>query len=114
MDSAIIVCQHMNKLKSKGELEESERFSLAFGISHGSVMLGIVGNDDRFSSSLISEQITASEYLKTIAWKYRALILITGTAAEQIPGFEQQYSHRLLGMMYFKNNGKKREVLRCV
>lgn len=107
LDSAIIVCQHMNKLKKQGELEESERFSLAFGISHGSVMLGIVGNDDRFSSSLISEQITASEYLKTIAWKYRALILITGTAAEQIPGFEQQYSHRLLGMMYFKTTGKR-------
>lgn len=107
LDSAIIVCQHFNKLINQGEIEEGERFRLAFGISHGPVMLGIVGNDDRFSASMLSEQITASEYLKTVAWKYRSLILITGTAAEHIPDFEQQYSHRLLGMMYFKTTGKR-------
>lgn len=107
LDSAIIACQHFNKIIKQGELEEGERCRLAFGISHGPVMLGIVGNDDRFSASMLSEQITASEYLKTIAWKYRSLILITGTAAEQIPDFEQQYSHRLIGIMYFKTTGKK-------
>lgn len=107
LDSAIIICQHFNKLINQGEIEEGERFRLAFGISHGPVMLGIVGNDDRFSASMLSEQITASEYLKTVAWKYRSLILITGTAAEQIPDFEQQYSRRLLGMMYFKTTGKR-------
>ena len=59
---------------------------LGFGISFGPVMLGIVGDKDRLSASMLSEQITAAEHLKRAAWKYRASILITGTAGSSDSG----------------------------
>ena len=106
LDSAIIICQHFNIVKKPPADREYLHPRLGFGISHGSVMLGIVGNENRLSTAMLSEHITAAEYLKEIAWKYRAHILVTGTAAAQIADFSNQYSSRLIGLLYFKASGK--------
>ncbi|MFR5602496.1 MAG: HAMP domain-containing protein [Lachnospiraceae bacterium] len=109
LDSAIIVCQHLNELSKAGETGEAEA-QIAFGISHGPVMLGIVGNDDRLATSMLSGQITMAEHLRSVGEKYRSRILITGTAAEHIPDFETQYKSRLVGIMNLKLSGRKERI----
>ena len=107
LDSAIVLCQHFHEWNRQHMVENPE-VQLGFGISYGPVMLGIVGNEERLATSMLSQQITAAEYLKSVGDKYHSRIRLTGTAAEQIPDFEQQYKSRFLGMI--KIGGKEEKL----
>ena len=108
LDSAIVICQHFHR--GGFQNEENLEPRLGFGISHGPVMLGIVGDRDRLSASMLSEAITAAEHLKLVAWKYRSHILVTGTAAKEIPEFESRYKSRLIGLFRLKTSGRTEEI----
>ncbi len=110
LDSAIVICQRFHEVRRKLEQEGGVMPYLGFGISFGPVMLGIVGDKDRLSASMLSEQITAAEHLKRAAWKYRASILITGTAAAQIPEFETRYSSRLIGLLHLRTSDRAEKI----
>lgn len=110
LDSAIVICQHFHEVRRQMEREGLRCPELGFGISHGTVMLGIVGDEDRLSTSMLSDQITAAEHLKSVAWKYHSQILMTGTAAAQVPDFSERYSSRFIGILRFKNSGKTEEI----
>lgn len=101
LESAIDICQKLNEEKRR-ERQGTEfgKTEIAFGISRGTVILGIVGHDRRLASVAMSEQISVMEYLRSIAGKYRAQILITGTAAEAVPDFETRYRSRYLGLLH--------------
>lgn len=101
LESAIDICQKLNEEK-KREKPGSEfgKTEIAFGISRGNVILGIVGHDRRLASVAMSEQISVMEYLRSIAGKYRARILMTGTAAAVVPDFEARYHSRYLGLLH--------------
>lgn len=110
LDSAIVICQHFHEVRKQMAQEGTPCPELGFGISHGMVMVGIVGDRDRLSASLLSEQITAAEHLGRAAWKYRSSILITGTAAAQIPDFFTRYSSRFIGMLKYKVSGRTEKI----
>lgn len=100
LESAINICQKLNlekKQQKDGGLKEIE---LAFGISKGSQMVGIVGHDQRLSAVTMSEQISLIDYLRRIAWKYSSRILITGSAVNAIPNFSERYHSRLIGVLH--------------
>lgn len=99
LDSAISICQALNRHSNK-EKSPLKRAEAGFGISYGNIMVGIVGNDRRLSAIVISEQISIMNYLKTIAWKYKSRILITGTYVNRIPEFERRYHARYIGLLH--------------
>lgn len=110
LDSAIIVCQHFGQVGRQMEEQGLPRPDLSFGISHGVVMVGIVGDRDRTTASMLSEQITAAEHLKGTAKKYGSRILITGAAAGEIPEFRSRYSSRFMGLLHFKTSGRTEKI----
>ena len=63
-------------------------------------MVGIVGHDRRLSEVTLSEQISVVDYLRKVAGKYKARILVTGTAVGRIPNFDSRYHARILGMIH--------------
>lgn len=101
LESAIDICQKLNERKKRENREtELGKTEIAFGISRGNVILGIVGHDRRLASVTMSEQISVIEYLRSIAGRYRARILVTGAAAAVIPDFETRYRSRYLGLLH--------------
>lgn len=100
LDSAISICQKLNEEKKAGRQPEFKDLELAFAVSIGNQMVGIVGHDQRLSEVTLSEQISVIDCLRKIAWKYKARILVTGTAASQIPEFDSRYHARILGMIH--------------
>lgn len=110
LDGAIVICQHFYEVRKQMKGNDSEKCHLNFGISHGMVMLGIVGDKERIAASMLSEQIEAAEHLKSVAWKYRSEILITGAAAQEIPDFFTQYSNRFMGMIHFRTSGQTEKI----
>ena len=100
LDSAISICQKLNEEKKAGRMPEFADIELAFAISIGSQMVGIVGHDRRLSEVTLSEQISMVDYLRKVAGKYKARILVTGTAVGRIPNFDSRYHARILGMIH--------------
>lgn len=105
LDSAIVICQHFQDVREQMKCQGMNGPNLSIGIGYGTVILGIVGNKTRLEVAMLSDQITAAEHLRGVAWKYRAQILITGMAADQIPDFTVRYSTRFIGLMRFKVSG---------
>lgn len=97
LDSAISICQAVGQRENGGEQAGPD---LAFGISRGDVLVGVVGHDKRLAAATMSEQISMIGYLRKIAGKYNARILITETAAQAIPDFQERYHARMLGLLH--------------
>lgn len=100
LDSAVSICQKFNEKKKFAEDVSLNGVEIAFGISRGTPMVGIVGHAQRLAAVAMSEQISIVDYLKKVAHKYHARILITGTAANAIPGFSERYHARMLGFLH--------------
>ena len=110
LDSAISICQKLNEEKKAGRQPEFKDLELAFAVSIGNQMVGIVGHDQRLSEVTLSEQISVIDCLRKIAWKYKARILVTGTAASRIPEFDSRYHARILGMIHIGASDKLEKI----
>lgn len=66
-------------------------------ISAGPAMIGIVGANRRLEAMTISEHSNFARFLRPLAMAHGAHILITESAASQIPNFHTAYHGRVLG-----------------
>ena len=110
LDSAINICQKLNKKKKMKDTVLLQDVELAFGIAQGTPMVGIVGHEKRLSAVAMSEHISVAEYLKRTAPKYHARILTTGTNVSNIPDFEERYHARLIGYLYISTTGISEKI----
>lgn len=108
--AAISACQKMDVAKIGNFYGVNKKIELAIGITYGPAMIGIVGHDKRLEATTISEQTTMASFLKKIAPKYNARILITASTAHQIVEFEKRYNSRLIGLLY-SSSSKQYEKL---
>lgn len=110
LDTAVSLCQEMNKMNRFGWFGVDRKIVFGIGITYGSVLLGIVGHESRMAAMSISQQTENAEFLRKMAARYGARILITGTSANHIPGFEEQYHHRFLGLMKNEYSGSVEKI----
>lgn len=85
-----------------------ERFCA--GITQGQAMVGIAGHEERMDLISLSDQKKLSEFLMEIAPKYHASILISDSAAAQIPDFQMSYHCRFLGYLKLTAAGRLQGV----
>lgn len=95
--SAVTVCQKLNHMVLLKQLDENQA---GIGIAFGEVMLGIVGQEKRMAAITASQYWDTACWLQSVARRYQAHILITQTAANQIPDFFETYHIRTLGFLY--------------
>ncbi|SFS06931.1 nucleotidyl cyclase domain-containing protein [Anaeromicropila populeti] len=96
LETAVSICEVKNKLTLLNQ--EYDKFSV--GLCYGSVMVGVVGQKKRMSLLTVSEFTGLSIYLQSIAGKYYANILITGSYAELIDHFSEKFNSRFVGYIY--------------
>ncbi|MCH5275790.1 MAG: adenylate/guanylate cyclase domain-containing protein [Lachnospiraceae bacterium] len=97
LQSAISVCEALNQAGIR------EPYSI--GLTYGDVIVGMVGHEKRFGILTISDTTGLAEFLRELAVRYRARILITGSFKKQIPDFDKYYNSRYLGDIYLKAAG---------
>lgn len=104
--SAIAICENGNRA------ENGEPFlpKIQIGVTYATVRLGIVGQGNRAAAATISEFIPFTEYLRKLALKYGASILIDKTAADQIRDFETAYHSRMIGYVLITRSGRVEPV----
>jgi len=97
---AVSVCEAMGRTK--------DRFAL--GLSYGDVVLGMVGHERRCGALVISETTGLAEFLRELAERYGARILITGSLKKEIPDFESRYNSRYMGDIYLRAADAREEL----
>lgn len=100
LNAAVTLCQRVRS----SHLEDAENTQTDFhvALSAGPAMIGIVGANQRLEAMTISENTNFTAFLRPLARKYGAAILLSGSAAARIENFAHRYHARTLGFVYLR------------
>lgn len=92
LDAAIEMHQALN--------EETGNYTATVAVTYGSVMIGVIGSEERMEAATISAHTNLAKALRLEGEKYGAKILATHLIYQQIPEFDKKYHARYLGNVY--------------
>jgi len=73
--------------------------NIGIGIHSGSVMMGIVGENERLSSTVISPNVNLASRVESLTKQTASGMLITRDTLNQLAGHEEEFSYRFIGMV---------------
>ena len=73
--------------------------NIGAGIHSGSVMMGIVGENERLSSTVISANVNLASRVEGLTKHTGSGLLITRETLNQLAGHEEEFSYRFIGMV---------------
>ncbi|MDR2094220.1 MAG: HAMP domain-containing protein [Treponema sp.] len=77
----------------------ADGINIGVGIHTGSVMMGIVGEPERLSSTVISKNVNLASRVESLTKQTKSGMLITRDTMNQIPGDETEFQYRFIGMI---------------
>lgn len=104
LDAAVTLCQTIRAAAPEDGSKQDLRFHVT--LSAGPAMIGIVGAEQRLEAMTISEHTNFTSFLRPLAERYGAAILMTGSAAALIADFEDRYHARTIGFVYMRTLDK--------
>ena len=73
--------------------------NIGVGVHTGSVMMGIVGENERLSSTVISPNVNLASRVEGLSKQTGSGMLITRDTMNQLSGRESEFSYRFIGMV---------------
>jgi class 3 adenylate cyclase len=73
--------------------------NIGIGLHSGSVMMGIIGENERLSSTVISNNVNMASRLESLTKQTKSGMLISRDTLNQISGHEQEFQYRFIGMI---------------
>jgi class 3 adenylate cyclase len=73
--------------------------NIGVGIHTGSVMMGIVGENERLSSTVISKNVNMASRLESLTKQTKSGMLISRDTMNGISGYEKEFQYRFIGMI---------------
>jgi class 3 adenylate cyclase/HAMP domain-containing protein len=73
--------------------------NIGVGLHTGSVMMGIVGENERLSSTVISQSVNLASRVESLTKQTKSGMLITRDTLNQITDSEDEFQYRFIGMI---------------
>jgi class 3 adenylate cyclase len=73
--------------------------NIGVGIHSGSVMMGIVGENERLSSTVISPNVNLASRVESLTKQTKSGMLITRDTMNELSGSEGEFTYRFIGMI---------------
>jgi class 3 adenylate cyclase len=73
--------------------------NIGVGLHTGSVMMGIVGENERLSSTVISKNVNMASRLESLTKQTGSAMLISRDTMNQLSGSEKEFNYRFIGMI---------------
>ncbi|MCL2269804.1 MAG: adenylate/guanylate cyclase domain-containing protein, partial [Treponema sp.] len=77
----------------------ADNINIGVGIHTGSVMMGIVGENERLSSTVISANVNLASRVESLSKQTGSGLLITRNTLNQLAGHESEFAYRFIGMV---------------
>jgi class 3 adenylate cyclase len=77
----------------------ADGINIGVGIHTGSVMMGIVGEPERLSSTVISKNVNLASRVESLTKQTKSGMLITRDTMNQLSGSETEFQYRFIGMV---------------
>ncbi|MCL2213721.1 MAG: HAMP domain-containing protein [Treponema sp.] len=77
----------------------ADGINIGVGIHTGSVMMGIVGENERLSSTVISANVNLASRVENLTKQTGSGLLITRDTLNQLAGYESEFDYRFIGMV---------------
>jgi class 3 adenylate cyclase/HAMP domain-containing protein len=105
LKTAVSVCQTLDLANAGHVFGPGRGIEVTNGISHGPVMIGIVGHEQRLAATTVSEYTNLSDFLRRIGPKYSSRIVTTASVIGNIDDFGQKFNARFIGFLYIQASG---------
>jgi class 3 adenylate cyclase len=76
-----------------------DSITIGVGIHTGSVMMGIIGENERLSSTVISANVNLASRVESLSKQTGSSMLITKDTLNQLSGNEDEFAYRFIGMV---------------
>jgi class 3 adenylate cyclase len=73
--------------------------NIGVGIHSGSVMMGIIGENERLSSTVISKNVNLASRMESLTKQTKSGMLITRETMNQLSGRETEFQYRFIGLI---------------
>jgi class 3 adenylate cyclase len=83
--------------------EKIRNVDLGFVINKEDIMVGIIGCEERFGASVVSDYLTIVESLNEFGKKYGTSILVTENSVAEAEEYGESYNYRKLGYIKYKS-----------
>jgi hypothetical protein len=80
-------------------ISDTDRINIGVGLHTGVVMLGIVGESERLSSTVISKNVNLASRMESLTKQTASGMLITRETMERLGAHNDEFAHRFIGMV---------------
>jgi class 3 adenylate cyclase/HAMP domain-containing protein len=77
----------------------ADGINISVGVNSGSVMMGIVGENERLASTVISPNVNLASRVESLTRQTKSGMLITRNTLNEISGHEGEFKSRFIGMI---------------
>ncbi len=112
VDSALEIITRLTIFNEEFVQNTEEKINIGIGIHTGEVMMGIIGEEERFEGTVISDAVNFASRLEGLTKQYNISIIISEDTYQQLP--KEKYRIRFLNLVRVLGKAKAKKIYEVI